>query len=89
MNWTIRIPNSAQRELDELPDSVWREAIEAIADLREDPFPYDSVLLEGHSDLYRIKFYRNQYRMVYRVSERQRRVIIVRVRPRGTAYRGL
>lgn len=89
MNWKIKIPNSAQRELDRLPDNVWQEGIEAIADLREDPLPYGSILLEGYTDLYRIRFYRNQYRIVYRVSEQQRRVIIMRVRPRGSAYQGL
>jgi mRNA-degrading endonuclease RelE of RelBE toxin-antitoxin system len=45
--------------------------------------------LEGQTNLYRIRFYREQYRIVYRVSEHQRRVIVERVRPRGTAYRGL
>jgi mRNA-degrading endonuclease RelE of RelBE toxin-antitoxin system len=36
-----------------------------------------------------IRFYRDQYRIIYRFSEHQHKVIIWRVRPRGSAYRGL
>ena len=89
MSWTVRVPHSVQRELDELRDSVWREALAAIADLQEDPFPDGSIPLRGCTDLYRIKFYRDAYRIVYQVSRKQRRVILTRVRPRGTAYQGL
>ena len=63
--------------------------MQAIVDLREDPFPYGSIPLEGHTDLYRIRFYREQYRLVYQVSEKRRSVIITSVRPRRDAYRGL
>lgn len=89
MNWQIKIPSSAQRQLEVLADSVWREAMDAIADLSEDPFPSGSIPLRGHAGLYRIRIYRNQYRVVYRVSERQHKVVIERVRPRASAYRGL
>ena len=89
MSWDVKIPKPAQRELDALPENIWQEAIEAIRELREDPFPEGCILLEGNVGLYRIRFYRGLYRIVYRVSEKQHRVVITRVRIRRNAYRGL
>jgi mRNA interferase RelE/StbE len=88
MGWRIEIPSSSQRELDALPDSVWREVIKAIADLGEDPFPPGCIRLRGHTGLYRVRAYFDRYRIVHHVSEKQDRVIVER-RLRGSAYRGL
>jgi mRNA-degrading endonuclease RelE of RelBE toxin-antitoxin system len=87
--WSVQLSRGAKRELRSLPDSVRHEALAVIADLTEDPFPYGAVPLEGLTNWYRVRFYRNAYRIVYRVFERQQRVMIDRVRPRGTAYIGL
>ena len=82
----------AERELDALlkldSDQVWLEAMQTIETLEEDPFPPDSILLKGYTDLYRVPFYRYRYRMVYRVSEKQRLVVITRARLRANAYDG-
>ena len=65
------------------------EAAQTLADLIESPIPFDAIPLRGYPDSYRIRLYRDQYRILYRISEHQRRVIVERVRPRGTAYQGL
>ncbi|MFN3324293.1 MAG: type II toxin-antitoxin system RelE family toxin [Bryobacteraceae bacterium] len=88
MSWRVEIPKSTVRELDELPDRIWRDAMEAIAALKDDPFPPDAQELRGYPNFYKTRFYRGQYRLIYYVSEKQRRVVIVRARPRGTAYIG-
>ncbi len=85
----VKILSEAQDDLDLLDDRIREEAMRAILDLAEDPFPEGSILLERHTGLYRVRFYREGYRIVYRVSEKQRRVVVTRIRPRGTAYRGL
>lgn len=87
--WSIEFKVSAGKEFHQLDDSVKAEARQAIADLAEDPFPAGSLELRGYPGLYRIRFYRNAYRIVYGISEKQRKVIIQRVRPRGSAYEGL
>jgi mRNA-degrading endonuclease RelE of RelBE toxin-antitoxin system len=87
--WHVEIVKSASRELDALTDSVRHTAVETIAGLEEDPFPPGSILPRGYTNLYRLKFYREAYRIVYVVSEKQRRVIVRRIRPRATAYDGL
>jgi mRNA-degrading endonuclease RelE of RelBE toxin-antitoxin system len=87
--WRVSIRPSAAREIDALGESVRLEAIDAIIDLREDPFPAGSVPLRGYKNLYRIRFYRGQFRIVYLVADSARRVVIERVRQRGDAYAGL
>lgn len=87
--WDIEILPLAYSDLDQLDDSVRSEAMEAIDDLGEDPFTYNAEKMRGWDDLYRIYFSGNRYRIVYRVSEKRRRVIVWRVRPRGSVYAGL
>ena len=67
--WKTSILPSAQCDLDELDDRVRSEAMAAILDLAEDPFPYGFIPLRGYVDIYRIRVYRDLYRIVYRVSE--------------------
>jgi len=45
--------------------------------------------LRGNPGFFRIRFYRDAYRIVYGVSGKQRKVIIQRLRPRASAYYGL
>lgn len=70
-------------------DRVKAEAAQAIQYLAEDPLPQGSVELRGHPNVYRIRCCRDSYRIVYRVSAQQRKVIVLRVRPRASAYQGL
>ena len=63
--------------------------MQAILELSEDPFhpaPFPCAATQACTC---IRAYRDQYRIVYRVSETQERVIVERVRARSTAYRGL
>jgi mRNA interferase RelE/StbE len=87
--WSIDFKLSARKEFHQLDDRAKAEAKKAIADLAEDPFPEGSIELRGHPGLYRIRFFRDGYRIVYSVSEKQQKVVVQRVRPRGSAYHGL
>ncbi len=87
-NWHVRFLPAARREFRKLDDSVKAEASEVLRELSDDPFLFGAALLRGYTDLYRIKFYREQYRIVYQVAA-GRRVVIWRVRPRSEAYIGL
>ena len=57
-------------------------------DLAEDPFLIDSSPMEGYSNLYRVKFGRGRYRMVYLAFEQSRKVAITRIGPRDSVYAG-
>jgi mRNA-degrading endonuclease RelE of RelBE toxin-antitoxin system len=87
-HWEIEITAAAKRELDTLPDDTYDELVTEILSLEEDPFPEGHLLLRGTRDHYRIKAGRGRYRIIYRPLERQRRILVVNVRPRGWAYSG-
>ena len=89
MSWDVKIPKPDQRELDALPENVWGEAIEAIRELEENPFPEGSILLEGNVGLYRIRFSWAIPDCLRRFREAAQRVVTTCVRIRRNAYRGL
>jgi len=68
---------------------VRQEAVKALLDLKHDPFPPGHVKLTGYYDLYRIRFYRNAYRIVYQVSFKNKKIIVYRVAHRSHVYRGM
>lgn len=52
--------------------------------------PDDAIELRGSRGFYRIRFYREAYRIIYFVSEQQRKIVVTRVRKRGPdTYKGL
>ena len=87
MSWQIVLPPSAERELDELPDRVWRDAVATLRELGEEPFPESAELLRGWRDTYRVRFADNRYRMIYRVSQQHRRLIISCSPARNSVHR--
>ena len=87
--WNVEFRAVARRDFKKLDEDVQQDAAQSIADLIEDPYPRDCIELENQPGLFRIYFFKNQYRIVYSVSQKQRKLIVERIRPRGTAYIGL
>lgn len=85
--WTVEVLSRAEVEIKDLPGRLRREALELLQGFEENPFPPDSVPLVGHAGLYRVRL--EGYRILYRVSVKRRQVLVIRVRPRSVAYRGL
>ena len=54
----------------------------------EDPVPADAIPLRGFRHVYRLRLPKS-YRMVYKVIEGRRLVIMTRIRPREEVYIGL
>ena len=88
-SWRVTIVRSADAELDALKGNLRDEALDVIADLADDPFPPDSASMRRNNRCWRLKFDARRWRILYRVDERRRTVTIFRIRPRGTAYKGL
>ena len=90
--WTVRIPPDVQAQLKRLLEtegkSCYDEALDRIGDLREEPTPTDAILLKKTRDHYRVYLCKKRWRLIYRVFLRQKRVLLVRLRPRGSAYAG-
>lgn len=88
-NWRVSLVRDAKAELDALTGRRREEALDVLTDLSEDPFPPGAVPLRRNNWLWRLRFDSERWRMIYRVDERKRTVAVVRIRPRGTAYKGL
>ena len=82
---SIVFARSARKELQNLDPQVARRILKQIEALVANPRPTGVVKLEGASDLWRIRV--GEWRVVYRVSDRDRLVDVVAVRHRRDAYR--
>ena len=78
---------SVEKDLRSLPKSVIVRVMNQIEGLANDPFPRQTVKLEGGEDLYRIRV--GDYRVIYGVDRAAKLVIIHHVRHRREVYRKL
>ena len=76
---------SVEKDLRSLPKSTIARVLKQIDGLTVDPFPRQTIKLEGGEDLYRIRV--GDYRIVYGVDRTARQVIVHHVRHRREAYR--
>lgn len=86
--WRVELLPSAERELAKLDEATRADVLDTLEYLREVPVPDEAEELRGHPRRYRI-YVGAGYRLVYRVSVKQRKIIVQRIRPRGKAYVGL
>ena len=80
---------SADRDLRRLDDGPQRDAIELIDDLSEDPSLVSAIELRGHPGIWRVRFHHDRCRMIYQITKSQRRILVMRIRYRPTAYEGM
>ena len=78
---------SVERDLRSLPKSTIARVLKQIDGLADDPFPRQTVKLEGGEGLYRIRV--GDYRIIYGVDRLARQVIVHHVRHRREVYRKL
>ena len=87
--WKIELLPSAQNEFDALSDAVRDEALAIFSELAEDPFMETAAPMRGHRNHFRVRFYRDRFRIIFRLSHSQRKVIVIRIRSRNAAtYKG-
>jgi mRNA interferase RelE/StbE len=84
-DYAVVFARSARKELQDLDPPVARRVLRQIEALVADPRPPGVVKLEGATDLWRIRI--GQWRVVYRISDRERLVDVVAVRHRSDVYR--
>jgi len=83
--FTVVFARSARKELQSLDPPVALRILKSIESLVSSPRPAGAKKLEGATDLWRIRI--GEWRVVYRIVDRQRLVDIVAVRHRREAYR--
>ncbi len=83
--YKLEIKKSARKELDNLPDQIFLKIDKAIVSLKENPFPSPRAKKLKGKDACRLRV--GDYRVIYSVNEKQKTVIIFRVRHRRDVYR--
>lgn len=84
-DYAVVFARSARKELQNLDPQVARRILKQVEALVTDPRPSRVVKLEGATDLWRIRV--GQWRVVYRISDRERLIDVIAVRHRSDAYR--
>lgn len=82
--YRLEITQTAHRQIRKLPASTRERINRAIAGLGEKPRPYGTRKLTAREG-YRVRV--GDYRVLYKVDDEARMVIIYRVMSRGDAYR--
>jgi len=82
--YQVRIISRAQRDLDSLSGKLFDHVSEAILALGENPRPQGAVKLTGLEG-YRIRV--RDMRVLYRINDEAKEVIVYRVKHRRDAYR--
>jgi mRNA-degrading endonuclease RelE of RelBE toxin-antitoxin system len=88
-SWSLELRPSARRDLGQLEDGPRQAAIELLQDLSEDPMLVPAVELRANPQIWRARFHQDRYRMIYQIAKTAKRVIVKRIRPRPTAYKGM
>lgn len=83
--WDVQLTAPARRQLDRLPISVAAAVVETLGAIAGDPRRLGKPLrfeLEGHWSARR-----GPYRIVYRIDDEARRVVVIAVAHRADVYR--
>ena len=84
MPYTVYLKRSAEKELEDLPAKVHDKIITVLLSLKDDPFPHNAKKLHGREGV-RIRV--GNYRVLYVVDERDKKIEIVSVADRKEVYR--
>ena len=84
IEYSVVFARSARKELEALASSTARRILVKIEALALEPRPHGSRKLSGEKHLWRVRI--GDYRVIYAVYERERRVDITAVRHRKEAY---
>lgn len=75
MTYEIRLYREARKELDKLPESIFRPIDAAIFALGSNPRPFGVKKLKGN--LHRIRV--GSWRIIYAILDKERQVVVLRV----------
>jgi mRNA interferase RelE/StbE len=86
-SYRVILKPAVGKDLRPLPKSVIARVLKQIETLKDEPFPLQSVKLEGGEQLYRLRV--GDYRIVYGVDKAAKQVTVHYVRHRREVYRKL
>ena len=82
--YNIKIIPQAQRDLDKLEEKIFQDIKNKINTLRDNPRPYGCEKLTNEEG-YRVRV--RDYRILYRINDKDKTIFIYRVRHRREVYR--
>ncbi|NQU05520.1 MAG: type II toxin-antitoxin system RelE/ParE family toxin [Calditrichaeota bacterium] len=83
--YSVYLLPAAQKELDRMPDKLRSRIEKQIILLENEPRPHGCKKLSSTTNVYRIRV--GNFRILYRVFDKERVVNITRIPPRSQAYR--
>ena len=83
--WQIIFRRQAEKTLRRLPRDLLQRIERAISALAEEPQPSGCVKLVGYGNMYRVRV--GDWRIIYAVEDERLVILIVKIAPRGSAYR--
>jgi mRNA interferase RelE/StbE len=87
MSYSVEFRPSARKDIQRLPNDVFRRVQRRIDALAGNPRPPKCVKLAGHTSLYRLRV--GDWRVVYAVDDRRQLATVTVVAHRRESYRGL
>ena len=85
--YRVRLTRAAERGLEGLSRKDRERLVSRMAGLADAPRPHGVEKIQGQHELYRIRS--GDYRVVYRIDDSQRSVVIEAIGHRRDIYRGL
>ena len=85
MNYVIKIPKSAQKQIDNLPNTVKDRILEKVKNLEIEPRPFGVVKLKNSEREYRLRV--GDYRVRYEIDDAKQTILILQCKHRREVYR--
>jgi mRNA interferase RelE/StbE len=87
MVYEIFIEKKAEKDLRRLPKNYQNKIIQKILNLKGNPKPIEARKITSSENYYRVRV--GDYRIIYEINYKEKRINIFRVRHRKEAYRNL
>ena len=85
MNYVIKIPKSAQKQIDNLSNTVKDRILDKIKSLEIEPRPFGVVKLKNSEREYRLRV--GDYRVRYEIDDAKQTILILQCKHRREVYR--
>lgn len=85
--YNVLIDKDVERDIQKIPKQFVKLIMAKVLSLEHQPRPIQSLKLEGAEGVRRLRV--GNYRVIYRIDDARREVVVYHIRDRKDAYRGL
>jgi mRNA interferase RelE/StbE len=87
VKYSVQTKSSLKKDVRKIPDEFLKKIYREIETLAENPYGEGVRKIKGSEELYRIRV--GDYRVIYEIDDKEKKLLIVYIRNRKDAYRGL